>query len=250
MTTSGVHPARPRRRHRGLVVLVVLLLLVVVGLVAADRLGRHYAEHAVSERLAGRPPFTTAPQVQALGSPFLTQVVTGRYDDIHVTGSGLTLGDIHGVQFDSTLRGVHVRALDAVRGKVSRIPVDDAVGTVLIPYAEFARLTKVPGLAITVSSGQVTVTAPVTVPFINKTFDVVADGRVSLAGRQLQLNVENVRVAGVSLPQLVVRTASDLLNSQIEIPALPYGLQLTQVTATDRGLLVAAAAKRVTITAG
>lgn len=243
--------ARPRRRRRGLGLLITLVVLGVL-LVVADRLTLGFAEKAVADRLAGQAPFTTAPTVKAAGFPFLTQAVGGTYRDVTVSGSGLTLGQLQGVGFDADLHGVHVPLSSVVKRSVDRIPIDTAQGTVVIPYAEFARLTSIDGLTITESGGRLTVAAPVKVDvaFVHETFDVVADGRVALVGQDLQLRVENIRVAGVSLPSVAVNAASDLLNSKVTLPSLPYGLQLTSVEAQGDGLHVAAAGRDLTIAAG
>lgn len=244
--TASRAPARRRRRHGG--VTLLLVVAVVLGLlVAADRAAKYYVDRTVASKLAGHSPFTTAPQVDAQGFPFLTQALAGNYRSVRVSGSGLTFGSVTGVSFDSTLHGVRVPLSAAVHGAVNQIPVAQADGMVTIPWPEFARLTQVPGMAITVSSGHITVTAPVQVPALNRTVDVVADGRVGLAGGKAALTVANIRVAGLSLPQPVVRLISDVINSQVQIPQLPYGLRLTSVRAADVGLQLSASAANVTI---
>lgn len=221
---------------------------MLVGLlVAADRVGLALAERTVEERLTGQPPFSTAPQVHAEGFPFLTQVLGGSYRHIQVSGRGLTLGQLHGVGFEADLHGVHVPLSALARGQVDVVPVDRADGTVVIPYAEFARATGVSGLRLTESDGRLTATAPVKVPYVGRTVDVVADGRIALSGQRLELTVDNIRVAGVSLPGVVVRAASDLINSAVTLPALPYGLQLRTVSSRADGLHVTAHGDHLTI---
>lgn len=233
--------------------LLTVVVLLVVALAACDRVAHSYAEKTVAERLGQQSPFTSAPTITADGFPFLTQVLRGNYRHIHVNGSGLTLGDLHDVEFRADLYGVRVPLSNVLDGQVTRIPMDHAEGDVVISYAEFARLTGIKDLTITQQDGKLTVTAPVTVDiaFVHETFDVVADGTIAAAGGgkgDLALAVQNIRVAGVSLPKFAVSYISGYLNDQVTLPALPYGLTLQSVQAKDDGLHVAVAGRDLTIT--
>lgn len=228
--------------------------MVVAALVVGDRVALSYAQKTVAEKLGGQAPFTSAPEVTADGFPFLTQAVSGKYQHITVDGSGLTLGSLRDVRFHADLHGVHVPLSDVLSGTVRTIPVDRADGDVVISYAEFARQTGIDGLTITQKDGKLTVTAPVRVKlaFFDETFDVVGDGRIAAAkgSNDLQLSVDGIAVAGVSLPGFAVSFISDYLNDQVTLPDLPYGLQLQSVTAQDDGLHVAVAGTGLTIDAG
>ncbi|MHA3702809.1 LmeA family phospholipid-binding protein [Jatrophihabitans sp. YIM 134969] len=243
-------PAPRRRRRRWPWVVLAVAALLVVGLVVGDRLAHSYAEDAVAEQLGGQAPFTSAPRVTLDGFPFLTQAVRGDYEHVTVDGSGLTLGDLHGVTFHADLRGVHVPLSDVLGGTVRSVPVDTADGRVVIPYAEFARQTGIDGLTITEDAGTLTVTAPVRVEvaFFDKTFDVVARGTIAASGgNDLVLSVDQIKVAGVSLPGFAVDFIEDQLNARVKLPALPYGLRLQSVSPRSDGLHVAVSGRDLTI---
>ncbi len=234
--------------------LLVLVVLVVGALVVGDRVALSYAEKTVAAKLGGQAPFTSPPDVTADGFPFLTQAVAGNYRHITVDGSGLTLGSLRDVRFHADLRGVHVPLTDVLGGEVRSIPVDTADGSVVVSYAEFARQTGIDGLTIAEKDGKLTVTAPVRVKvlFVDETFDVVADGRVAAnpAGDGLDLSVDGIRVAGVSLPDFALSYITKYLQNQVALPALPYGLKLRSVTAQADGLHVAVGGTGLTIDAG
>lgn len=232
--------------------LLVLLVVLVAALVVADRVGHSYAEKTVAQQLGKQAAFTSPPTVRIEGVPFLTQAAAGTYDHVVVDGSGLSLGQLHDVGFHADLHGVHVPLSDALGGRVRTVPVDRADGAVVIPYAEFARQTGIDGLTITESGGRLTVTAPVEVDvaFLHERFDVVADGRVAAAGGgrdDLALSVDNIRVAGVSLPGAAVDYISSYLNDRVTLPPLPYGLQLQAVTPAADGLHVAVGGTDLTV---
>lgn len=244
---------RPVRRRRRRWPWVLLVLVVVLGglFVAVDRVAVHYAERAVAQRLGGRAPFTTDPEVTAGGFPFLTQAVAGDYRHITVSGSGLTLGQLQGVGFRADLRGVRVPLSDVLSGSVGTIPVDRADGEVVVPYSELARQTGIADLAITEQDGVLRVTAPVAVKvlFLDQTFDVVGRGTVVTTGNNLQLSVDQIQVAGVTLPQQAVEFIQGYLNAQIRLPALPYGLILRSATARSDGLHVGVGGENLNLSA-
>jgi hypothetical protein len=67
---------------------------------------------------------------------------------------------------------------------------------------------------------------------------LTAVGSVVLDGNELVIDVEQATGAGVDLPGFLVEQASDLLDLRYEIPALPFGLQLTDVTPAADGVVV------------
>jgi hypothetical protein len=246
-------PAAPRRRRRWPWVVLAVVVVLVGAAVVADRVALSYAQRAVAEQLGRQDVFSSEPTVHLGGFPFLTQAVSGDYDHVTVDGRGLTLGSLRGVTFHADLQGVHVPLSDALGGTVRTIPVDRASGQVVVPYSEFARQTGIDGLTITPDDGGLTVRAPVRVQlaFFDETFDVVADGNVAASGgNDLQLTVDRIRVAGISLPGLAVDFIEKYLNGRVTLPALPYGLRLQSVTPRGDGLHVAVGGTGLVVDAG
>jgi hypothetical protein len=70
-----------------LVVVVVLALLLI-----ADRVGDYVAERIAADTIQSARHLDSSPDVDIAGFPFLTQVITGKYDKITVTADDVAVG--------------------------------------------------------------------------------------------------------------------------------------------------------------
>jgi len=225
--------------------LLVVLLLLLGLVVLADRVGVGVAEKAVAERLADAGSLSGTPEVDIRGFPFLTQAVGGRYDDVHISLTAAELGQPEGTRADIDLRGVHVPLSGVLSGSVSEVPVDRIDGTATLSYellsAQLGGDTTLQpegdGLRITK-----------TVELLGQTIPLTATGTVTLEGNQLVIDVEEAAGAGVDLPGFLVSEASDLLDLRYDVPALPFGLQLTSVRPADDGVDIAVEADDAVLT--
>ncbi|MFD9128331.1 DUF2993 domain-containing protein [Kitasatospora sp. NPDC059571] len=126
---------------RGWLKLTIGLAVLIGLLVGADRLALGVAQDQAADRLATGGHMAERPKVSIAGFPFLTQVLAGEFDDVRLSGGGMTVGD--GKQqvalrsFAATLSGV--RAADDYHSATVR----SGTGEGLISYADAARL--VPG---------------------------------------------------------------------------------------------------------
>jgi hypothetical protein len=232
-----------RRVTTGLIVLVVLLGL----LVAADRIGAVLATNAAQRYLAQQAFFDDPPKVELAGFPFLTQAVEGHYDDITVRSAAIELNGVPAINLDAHLHGVHLSLSDALGGSVHSLPVDSVDGSVTFAYAEVAQLSQISGLALTESDGQLHVSANLTVPDLDVSAAVSGSAAPRIVDGRLVLAVTGLSVAGLTLPAAVLSQLSALLAVPIPIPTLPYGLQVTSLTATPAGLVVDGRATKLVI---
>jgi hypothetical protein len=126
---------------RGWLKLTIGLAVLAGLLVGADRLALGVAEDQAAERLAAGGHMSQRPRVAIEGFPFLTQVVSGEFDDVRLSGDGMEVGDgrqqVALSSFTATLSGV------AVGGDYHSATVRSGSGSGLISYADAARL--VPG---------------------------------------------------------------------------------------------------------
>ncbi len=76
----------------------LLILLVVFGclLVVADRVAVAVAQDRVADRIAEQGGLPGPPVVDITGFPFLTQALSGRYDDVRISLSAAQLGQPEG----------------------------------------------------------------------------------------------------------------------------------------------------------
>jgi hypothetical protein len=214
--------------------LVVVLLLVGLAVVA-DRVAVGVAEDRVGEQLAAKGGLAGTPEVEIAGVPFLTQAFAGRYDDIRISLTADQLGQPEGTRADVALHGVHVPLSSVLSGSVDQVPVDRIDGTATLSY-ELLSAQLGGDSTLRPEGNGVRITK--TVEVLGQTVPLTAVGAISLDGNQLVIDVEKASGAGVDLPEFVVGRVSDLLDLRYDVPALPFGLQLTEVEPADDGVHV------------
>jgi hypothetical protein len=233
-----------RRRAGWLVALVVLLLLLAGVLVVVDRVTVGIVEDRVAQEIAARGGLAGPPEVDVAGFPFLTQAVSGRYDDIRVHLTAEELQQPAGTRADVALRGVHLPLSDALSGDVQEIPVDRVDGTATLPYALLAE--RIGGDTTVAQEGDgIRVTR--TVDVLGFEFTVTAAGTVTLDGQDLVIDVRDASAGAVDVPAFVLDRAEHLLDLRYPVPALPFGLQLTSVAPAADGVAVRVAATDVVL---
>ena len=228
-----------RRRSGCLVVLLVLLLLLAGVLVVVDRVGKGIAEDRVAEQLADRGGLTGTPDVQITGFPFLTQALAGDYRDVRIHLTAEQLGQPAGTRADVSLRGVHVPLSDALGGSVQQIPVDRVDGTATLSYALLADQL---GGDTTLTQDGDGIRLTKSVEVLGFDFPVTASGTVALDGQAVVIDVTDVSAGAIDVPRSVVNATEDLLDFSYQVPALPFGLQLTGVQPAAEGVQVRVAA--------
>jgi hypothetical protein len=213
--------------------LLVFALLLVGLVVGADRVGEEIAEDQGARVVAERAGLAGAPDLEFGGFPFLSQAVSGRYEDVQVALTGADLGQPEGTRADVSLRGVQVALSDVLSGSVQEVPVEGVDGTVTLPYALLADEVG-PGTTVTRDGDGLWVQRTVEVAGVS--LPLTAMATVSLDGDTLVFDVGDVSGAGVDVPPLLVEQVGDALDVQYRIPPLPFGLQVTGVEPADDGM--------------
>jgi hypothetical protein len=224
---------------------IVLIVVVILGglFVAADRIAVSVAQNKAAERAQATQGLTHKPKVSIEGFPFLTQVLTGKLDEVKVsaddiaaTEGGQTLridsfhADLHGVKFSDSYR---------------RAVADSADGLAFITYAD---LTKAAPKGITVSDAGTgkdgAALVKVTGSFMGSDLSVVSE--VTVRGG------DTIGLRAQSLPKAFTELGLEKeLRQQIDfsrpLTHLPAGIALTSVTSSPEGLSVAAVGKDVVL---
>ncbi|WP_369139456.1 LmeA family phospholipid-binding protein [Modestobacter versicolor] len=229
-----------RRRSGCLVALVVLLLIAGGVLVVVDRVGVGIAEERVAEQIASRGGLAGRPAVDIAGFPFLTQALSGEYEDVRIRLTAEELGQPAGTSADVSLRGVHVPLSDALGGSVQQIPVDRVDGTATLSWSLLAAQL---GGDTTLSPEGDGIRLTKSVEVLGFDFHLVATGTVALDGGDVVVDVQDATAGAVDVPDAVVRQAEELLDFRYPVPALPFGLQLTALTPTADGVTIDVAAR-------
>ena len=226
---------------------LLAVLLLLVGLVlGADRVGEEVAEDQVARVVAERAGLAGAPDIEIGGFPFLTQAVAGRYEDVRVSLTGADLGQPEGTSADVSLQGVRVALSDVLSGSVQQVPVERVDGTASLSYDLLAQQLG-PGATVAREGDGLRVERTVEVSGV--TVPLIATGSVALDGDTLVVDVDEVTSAGVDVPGFLTDQVSDALDLRYGIPALPFGLQITGVTAGDDGVRIAVTATDTVLSA-
>lgn len=218
--------------------LLIALGILVVLLVVIDRIALVLAEDQISSRIATAYGLPTDPSVSITGFPFLTQVVSGDYQQINVTASqvqadGATLHDLN-VQ----LTGVHASISQVLGSGTSMVTADRAAGTALVDFAAVDQ--RLPhGLRVTPDGKSLMVSGQLSYHGIRGP----VSGTVALraSGSGISVTPESVSIAGLSVPA----TYFSQLRFVVPLSNLPLHLHLTSVHVTPDGLRISAAARNV-----
>jgi len=219
--------------------LLIALVILVVLFIAVDRIGVVLAEDQIASRIATAYNLPTDPGVSITGFPFLTQVVTGNYQQIDVTADqvqadGATLHDLN-----VHLTGVHATISQLLGSGTSTVTADRAAGSALVGWATVdQRLPR--GFRITPDGKNLMVSGKLSYHGL----EVPVTGSVALgvSGSGITVTPENVSLpGGISLP---VSSVSQL-RFVVPLGNLPLHLHLTSVQVTPGGLRIGAAARNV-----
>lgn len=215
----------------------MLLVVLAALVVAADRVGVRVAQTEVAKQLQKSADLASRPTVTIDGVPFLTQALSGTYHRIEVGATDLRRGGVHVTSLEAELTGVRVPLADALRGDVTRIPVDSVTATALVTYADLAHESGLVGVTITPSDGEVHVTGRITV--MGRTVTATATSRVELRGRSIAITARSLKVLGQTTPALLGALAGRL-DLLVPVGSLPYDLRLTGLSVTTEGVLLQA----------
>lgn len=227
-----------RSFRRVVVVLVVLLgLLVAADRAAAWAAGEVVASQAADE-LASSNVESAPPEADVGGVPFLTQVVSGEYEDVTLWLREVGSGSVRLPELRLTATGVTAPASVLIEGS-GPIHADRVDGTAVVGYRSVAALAGVDGLELSAAgAGEgVAVRAPVEVLGVQVTLSGTAT--VGAVDNVIQLRV--TELAAEELPEGAasqVERLAQQLSYDVQLPELPYGLAVESVRPTASGISV------------
>jgi hypothetical protein len=197
------------------------MLLLVALLAILDRVGAEAAERAVAERIQIDQQLAVRPDVSIHGFPFLTQLVSGDYDQVDITVHDLgAAGVVHVAKLTAHLTGVSVPLGQVIKQNVDRVPVDRATADVVLEFGALNDFLADQSVQVTAAEGQ--------------QVHVVA----TIAGQQVDADVP------VSLDRdaLVLSLPGDA-DIRLPLPELPFGVRLESVGVNEEGLVVTGSAR-------
>jgi hypothetical protein len=212
-------------------------------LVVADRVGAAVAERVLADELQRSGGFTSRPDVEVRGVPFLTQVLSGRYDRIDVVARDVDAGEVAGTpvvvsRLSTTLRGARVPLEDALSGTVASVPVDRVDARALLPFSVLQRSTEVGDLTVAPEGERLRLRGSVEV--LGQELTASALSRLTVEDGAVVVTAESVDVGNDFVDDLVGRALEDRFDVRVPLTGLPYGLEVDTVAVQPDGLAVTA----------
>lgn len=231
-------------------VLVGSLLLGVL-LVLADRGAAVLVTRGVAAELRQSQQLATTPAVTVSGVPFLTQAVTGRYDEVDITMLDVPVGEGIAVdRLDATLFGVRVPLRQAMTGGLISLPVEraEASGHVSFVALQTAVNASLADRGVNVTLGRagadrVSVTGRVTT--LIGQFTVRGQARVTVTKGRVAVSVAPESLSGV--PSALRDAVRRQLDLSVLAPELPFGLSIRSVVVDGSGLQLTATGSNILI---
>lgn len=228
-----------RALRNTLIVLVVLGVLLVV----ADRVGAWVAQRVVADQveneLRDNQVSSSPPEVTVDNAPFLTQVAAGEYESITLRLRDVGTDSIRLPQVELTATGVNADTGTLISGD-GTIIADRVDGTATIGYASVVELTEQEGLELApAEGGQLWVRLPT--ELLGQQVVLVGTADLSINEGAVQLDVAQLEVEEPPLPagaEQQVEVLIQQLSVTVQLPELPYGLNIDDVTAGQAGLQV------------
>lgn len=212
---------------------LIALVILVVLLIVLDRAGLAIAEREIGSRVQTAYGLPQRPGVSISGFPFLTQVVSGHYQEIDVSIATATAGGVQLRDIRARFTGVHA-SLSLLLGQgTGSVTAANATGTALIPYAQVQkRLPNGITLAARGSTLQVTGRTPLG--------SLQGTARLGVTGTGISVRLTaNGAIAAALAPRL---------SFVIPVGQLPLHLTVTGVHVSGAGLVVAATGHDVAFT--
>lgn len=227
--------------RRLLIVLIVLAVLAV----GTDRVAAHVAADRLADRVMTEERLDQSPDVTIRGFPFLTQALSGRYQRLDLRARDVDRGNITVDRIGAQLSGVTLPLRDVLGGGVEQVPVDRVEVHALVSYDELSAASGDRGLRFgSAPGGGVQVTGRLAA--LGQSVRATARVDVEVDGDTLSLLPRDVRIEGAPAG-IGTAFAADALAVRVEVPELPFGARLRNVSVDPDGVTVSASADDVVL---
>lgn len=223
---------------------LLIVLLVLLGLAAlADRFIARAAGDAAGAQIRRAVKTPDDAEVRFNGFPFVTQAVRGRFESVDITARDMPQNGLTVTRIDAHFTGVQIKLDQALNGEVVGVPTEAARATVRISYDDLnAFLRGRPGsLGVSGTTGRPVVSGRIRVRGVELSASGTAAAQVR--GSSIVLRVTQATAEGRAVPAAALR----LLTVELRLPELPFGIELTSVTAERDALVVRGTAEGLVI---
>jgi LmeA-like phospholipid-binding len=237
--------AETRRRRRGLsperrrLLLHALGLIVVVALLlwGADTMARIRAETLLSRNIQDATGVEVPPEVDVHGIFFLPQVIRGTYSEVQVTTEGVTSGPLRIGRVESQLFDVQVPFHDVLVRDSRRVGIGRSVENLDLTYEDLNAYFATTGRHLTLAPGRDgAVRISGNIEIANQTVPLSADATLSVEGDALRISPLSLNTGSGSLDAASKLLLGKRLRLLVPLGTLPFGHQLTGVSADPDGV--------------
>ncbi|WP_433540916.1 LmeA family phospholipid-binding protein [Streptosporangium sandarakinum] len=215
----------------------LIVLLVLVGVL--DRVAAAGVEREIATRATAEYDLASPPEVDIKGIPFLTQAISGRYDEVRGATGALEVSGIRLAGVDFTLYGVTAPLRDLVLdGGKAKVRADRVAGTAVVSLDTLNRRAP-QGFKVAVDGDALKVDGELTV--LGRKVAAEARMRIGVEGDGLRIVPEKVTLAG-GIP---VPNAEKAISYRIPLRNLPFNLKVTGVNVVPEGLRISGEATDV-----
>jgi hypothetical protein len=198
----------------------------------ADALARMGAEALLARNIQNATGVSEPPVVEVKGFAFVPQVVRGAYNEVHVTTRGIASGPLRIEQVESQLFDVRVPFHDVLVQDIRRIGIGRSIEDVTLRYEDLNSYFDVTGRPLQMGpgeDGEARLTGVVDV--LSQRVEVNATVTLSVADEALRIRPRQVDTGNNSLDQASVLLLGQRLALTVPMGTLPFGHQLTSVSA-------------------
>jgi hypothetical protein len=234
----------------------LLITLVIVAAVVA--LGDRVANALVERRIATEVANTAAdhgaysdqrPDVTIHGWPFLTQAWTGEFEQIDITLQDVGSGGLEFPSLDLVAHDVHADWRELSDGGDAVASTLDVEGSVSVDSIE-ALLAEKTGFDLEIGEdGTAKLQGSRELGGIE--VELEATGQIVIDANTLQFTPDAIESLTTNLPpavQPLIQGAASEFASSVELPELPYGIQLVEVAFEGDVVTVSGTAEDVVLT--
>ncbi|MEZ0073041.1 DUF2993 domain-containing protein [Planotetraspora sp. GP83] len=213
--------------------LVVFLILLAILLVVVDRVAVVGVQREIARQIEAKYDLAEPPTVRIEGIPFLTQAISGRYEEIAIGMGPMTREGVKLSKIDATLYGVSAPLADLLKNaEKTRIRAERVTGTIVISRETLS--ARAPhGIRVEGDGGD-TLKVSGNLTVLGRTVPVTADMKLEVVQGGVRLTPASVKIAGgISVP-----SPERLITFTVPVKNLPLNLKITSVKSTPQGLAV------------
>lgn len=226
--TRVMRGPRPRRRARRY---VIALVIIVVVLVVLDFAARVAAENVMASKIE-QQGLQHKPSVTIDGFPFLTQVASRNFQQIHLSDADQTEGPVTVTSINATAHNVRLNSYAFSSGTIGSLS-----GTAVISFTSLGNtLTQQVGPLGSLLNGAGLDLGAAGPNEVKATLNlVVTSGSATWRVTWLSGNRLNIRLVGSDgLPSSLLGSIQDIT---VQVPKLPLGLTIDSVQVTPAGVV-------------